>query len=82
MTEKNLEWMEESVEKIEKNNGFYKFLCFFLGRKMKYKELYMLLYAVNRKSMGEEKAKQWAFLKALKTYKFLNDNKMPEGLKI
>lgn len=82
MTEKNLEWMEESVEKIEKNNGFYKFLCFFLGRKMKYKELYMLLSAVNRKSMGEEKAKQWAFLKALKTYKFLNDNKMPEGLKI
>lgn len=78
MTEKNLEWMEESVERIEKNNGFYRFLCFFLGRKMKYKELYLLLTAVNRKSMGDNKAKQWAFQKVLKTYKFLNNNELPK----
>lgn len=72
------DWMEESVERIEKNNGFYRFLCFFLRRKMKYKELYMLLTTVNRKSMGDDKAKQWAFQKVLKTYKFLNNNKLPQ----
>lgn len=72
------DWMEESVERIEKNNSFYRFLCFLLRRKMKYKELYMLLTAVNRKSMGDDKAKQWAFQKVLKTYKFLNNNKLPK----
>ena len=81
MTDKHFEWMEEPVERIEKNNGFYRFLCFFLGRKLKYKELYMLLEAVNRKSLGIEKAKQWAFLKIVKTYKFLNDNKLPNIIK-
>jgi len=81
MVDKRFDWMEEFVEKIEKNNGFYKFLCFFLGRKMRYKELYMLLSAINKRKMGNEEVKQWAFNRIVKTYKFLNNNKLPKGFK-
>lgn len=80
MTDKRFEWMEETVEKIEKNNGFYRFLCFFLGRKMNYKELYMLLTAINKRKMGGEKAKQWSFSRILKTYRFLNNNNLPTSI--
>lgn len=81
MIDERFDWMEEFVEKIEKNNGFYRFLCFFLGRKMRYKELYMLLSAVNKRKMGDDKAKEWAFNRIIKTYKFLNNNELPKGIK-
>lgn len=75
----NLEWMNEPVERLEKSNKFYRFICFLLRRKMTYKELYMLLSALNRKSMGDENAKIWAINHITRTYKYNQEYKKREN---
>jgi hypothetical protein len=41
---KDIEWMEETINKVPSNQLLYKFVCFCLGRRKKkisYKELYI-----------------------------------------
>jgi len=68
----NVEWMDEKVTKIKGHNFFYKVVCFFLGRwwkKLTYKDLFLLYYGVNRKSMGEHNSRKKALQSILKIYK-------------
>ena len=76
-------WMEETVQSVEHANWLYRFCCFLLGKKKKkltYKELFLLLYGINRRKMGDKEAKTFAMNQILKTYKFHN-NKLPNGIK-
>lgn len=72
-----LKWLNEKIEKLEKNNGLYKFACFVIGRKLSYKEMYMVLEKINRKNLGE-RSKVFAMNQIIKIYKFQN-GKAPEG---
>lgn len=74
-----LPWINEKIERLEKNNGLYKFACFFIGRKLSYKEMYMLLQNINRKKLGDEDSKKFALYQIIEIYKFQN-GKLPDGI--
>lgn len=70
--EKNIEWMDEVVPKIDGYEVFYWFVCFFtfrMRRKLTYKELFLLFYGLHRKTMGEMDSKKKALQTILKIYK-------------
>lgn len=78
-----MEWFDEKIEKIKGDRFIYKFVCFFLGgfkHRLSYKELYLILLTLNRKSLGEDNAKKMAMKKILKIYKDLHNNKLPDGV--
>lgn len=78
--EKDIEWMNEKVAKIDGHRFFYNFVCFFLfrlRRKITYKELFLLYYGIHRKTMGENNSKKKALQSVLKIYKE-NNGKYPE----
>ena len=78
----SIEWLEEPIKYLKRGNGLYKFLCFCIGRrrkKLSYKEMYMVLVELNRKSLGDEKAKKSALNRILQIYKDIN-NKLPNGI--
>jgi hypothetical protein len=77
-------WINSEIDSLPRYNWLYKFACFILyrnKRKMKYKEMYAILLELTRDKMGEDKAKQKALNEILHIYKFLNNNKLPEGIK-
>ena len=77
--EYNLTWMDETIERVPKLNWLYKFCCFMLlksKKKMTYNEMFMLLYGLNRRKLGESKAKQYALAQTAIIYQFQN-NKLP-----
>ena len=47
-----LEWFNEKIERMPYNNWIYKIICFLMGKrktKLTYKDLFLLLYGLNRK---------------------------------
>ena len=79
-----MEWFNEKIEYIKGDRFLYKLICFFLGGpkyRMTYKELYLLLYGLNKKSLGEDIAKKKSMNKILEIYKNVN-NKLPKDLEI
>lgn len=76
----DLSWMDQKVTRVVKNNWLYNLSCWFLGKKetkMSYKEIYLLIYGLNKKRLGEELSKAYALTKILTIYKNLHNNKMP-----
>ena len=81
----NEEWLDESIIEIKGSETLYKIICFLMGRRKKkltYKELFVLIYGLNRKKYGEKKSKELAMLRILQIYKDLHDNKLPNGEEI
>lgn len=77
----DLSWMDDKVTRVVRNNWLYNLCCWFLGKretKMSYKEIYVLIYGLNRKRLGEELSKTYALSKILKIYKNLHNNKLPK----
>ena len=75
----NLDWMDGTVESVPSMNWLYRLCCILLFKKrMTYNELYVLLYGINKRKIGEDNAKRLAMNQVLKTYKHLNNNKLPE----
>lgn len=75
-------WMEETVTDVPYNKRLYRFMCFFLGKrkkKLKYREVYMILWALNRKDKDDIECKKKALEKVIELYQYLN-NKLPEGI--
>ena len=76
------EWLEETIEKVNNINWLYKLICFLLfkrKKKLTYKEMYLLLYGLNRRNIGDKEAKQLSMERIIKIYKE-NNNKYPKGL--
>lgn len=80
------EWLQERIPKLDKMNWLYQFVCFFMGKrknKLTYKDMYLLLYGLNRNKIKNEKeVKELSMLKVLEIYKSLHNNKLPNGIKI
>lgn len=80
------EWMEERIPFLVKSNWLYQIICFFMGKrkkKLSYKDMYILLYGLNRNNIKNEKeAKELSMLKVLEIYKSLHNNKLPNEVKI
>ena len=78
----DLSWMEEKVNSVEHANWLYNLCCFLLGKrkeKLSYRELFLIIYGLNKRKIGEEEAKKYAINQILKTYKYHN-NKLPKDI--
>lgn len=72
-----MKWLDEKIEKLPKNNGIYKFMCMFLGKKrLSYKEMYLLVMNLNKNKLDEDEAKKAALYEIVNLYKF-NNNTFP-----
>ena len=55
------EWLNEKVVKTPYYNWIYQIVCFLMfrwKRKLTYKDLFLLLYGVNRNKVGDRQAKE------------------------
>ena len=78
MEEVKLEWANEPLKKLPRNNFIYFLFCLITFRprkKMTYKEMYLMMAEVNRKTLGEEKAKRLAFQRIIDFYEYNNGNR-------
>lgn len=76
-----MEWFDEKIEYIEGDRFLYKLICFFLGgpkKRLSYKELYIILYNINKGKLGIETAKKKSMNKILKIYAYFHDNNIPK----
>jgi hypothetical protein len=81
--EGDVNWMNERVESVPHANWLYKLCCFLLfkpKKKLTYFELFVLIYGINKKTLGDKKARQFAMAQMLVVYKFHN-NKLPKTMK-
>ena len=70
------------MKKLPRNNFMYFLFCLITFRprkKMTYKEMYLIISEVNRKTLGEEKAKRLAFQRIIDFYEHNNGHK-PKGI--
>lgn len=80
-----MEWFDEKIEYIDGDRFLYKIVCFFLGgfkKRLTYKELYILLYHLNKHKLGEEKSKKKSMQRILKIYSHFHNNEIPNVEKI
>jgi hypothetical protein len=73
--EPNLEWTNERLKRLPKNNFMYFLFCLFtfrLRKRMTYKEMYLIISEVNRKILGQEKANKLAFQRIMDFYEYNN----------
>ena len=80
MIDDNEKWAYEKIDRVPGNNFLYKFCCFFLFKwksKLNYREMYMLLYGLNRDVLGYDKAREFAYDRIIEIYKYLHNNKLP-----
>lgn len=77
------EWLNETISSVDKCNWLYQILCFCLGKRKKkltYQEFFLILYGINRKTLGEKKAKSLSMIRIIEIYKYLHNNKLPKGM--
>lgn len=77
-----MDWFEERVPNVGKHNWIYNIVCFLLfsrRKKLSYKQIYLLIYELNKKNLGEKEAKELALIRVLDIYKYLHEGNMPEG---
>lgn len=75
-----MEWFDEKIEYIEGDKFLYNLVCFCLKgpkKRLSYKELYLLLYGLNRRKLGEENAKKKAMERIIEIYKSHHENNEP-----
>lgn len=75
-----MEWFNEKIEYIKDDKFLYKLVCFFLKgpkKRLSYKELYLLLYGLNRQKLGEYNARKKAMGKIIEIYKTHHNNNEP-----
>lgn len=80
----NNEWLNEKVIKMPYNNWIYKIICFLMGKrkkKMSYKEIFLILYGLNRKKYGEKESKEMSLYKTVEIYAF-NNKRLPKGMNV
>lgn len=69
-------WMDTTVENMPNHKKWYKFMCFIMGRKLTYKELYIILCHINNKKGKEFKETQENSMKQIiDIYNFNNISK-------
>ena len=66
-------WFNDKIKAVPLRNRLYKFMCFFLFKRkgLTYKELYMIIEYLNRKTIGEN-SKKHAMQEIIEIYMFNN----------
>lgn len=75
-----MEWFNEKIEYIKGDKFLYKLVCFCLKgpkKRLSYKELYILLYSLNKGLLGDKNAKKKSIERIVEIYKSHHDNKEP-----
>ena len=68
-------WADEQLKRLPKNNFMYFLFCLFTFRprkKMTYKEMFLIISEVNRKTLGKKKADELAFQRIIDFYEYNN----------
>jgi hypothetical protein len=71
-------WTNEPLKKLPRNNFFYFLFCLLTFRprkKMTYKEMYLIISEINRKTLGKREAEKLAFQRIIDFYVFNNGEK-------
>lgn len=74
----DVKWINETIDRLPNHNFIYKIVCFFVGHKLTYKEMYAMLYELNRKQFGD-RARELSINKIIEIYRELHDNNQPKG---
>lgn len=80
-----MEWFDEKVENIKGDKFIYKTICFLLGgpkKRLSYKQLYLFLYGLNKRKLGEDDAKKFAISRIVDIYASHHDNNYPKELNL
>lgn len=75
-----MEWFDEKIEYIKGDRFLYKLVCFCLKgpkKRLSYKELYLLLYGLNKHKIGHKNAKIKAVERIIEIYKSHHENNEP-----
>lgn len=75
-----MEWFNEKIEYIKGDRFLYKLVCFCLKgpkKRLSYKELYLLLYGLNKRKIGHKNAKIKAVERIIEIYKSHHENNEP-----
>ena len=76
----NIPWFSEKIERLKRTNWLYRAICFFLmKRRLTYRDMFLLLYGINKRHLGEKRAKTKALERVLLIYKE-NNGHYPEGV--
>ena len=78
------DWLNEKIDRIPYCNWLYQLCCFLMfrwRRKLNYKEMFLLLYGLNRDKVGNQEAKKISLYKTIELYK-ANNNRLPKGVKL
>ena len=75
----DVNWMDETVEKLPNIQGIYKLFCFLLfKRRMTYSNLYVLTYALNKNKFKDNELKlKEKIIKDLALIYYYNNNILP-----
>lgn len=68
----DLRWMDKIMRCYPPAPRFFKFCNFFFRKGMRYKDMFLILYGINRGLVGEKKAEEVAINKLYKVYKEQN----------
>jgi hypothetical protein len=78
--EAEIAWTKETVEDVPSKKWLYRVSCFLLGKKkLTYREMFMLIYGINKRNLGEKKSKEVAAQKIIGIYEY-NNKELPEGI--
>ena len=74
-------WLDEPIERYPGYPGMYKFFCFLLlKRRMTYANLYVLIYALQKKNYKDnELVLKEKIINDLAAIYLYNNNKLPDG---
>ncbi len=78
VTNPDFGWADEPLRRLPRNNLMYFLFCLLTFRprkRMTYKEMYLIISEVNRKSLGKEKADRLAFKRIMDFYEYNNGHR-------
>ena len=73
-------WMDERIDRVPYSNWLYKWFLLKPRTKLTYNEMFVLLYGLNKKALSKDEAREFAFKQIINIYKYLNNNKLPNGI--
>lgn len=80
----NMDWMDETIEKVPGGQGKYRLLCLILfKRRLTYLNMYAFTYELHRhKFRNDENKLKIKILKELALIYYFNNHRLPDGFEL
>lgn len=77
----DVKWMDEKIENFPGKKGYYRLMCFLLGKKkLTYSDLYVITYSIHKnKFKDNELSLKEKIIKDLAMIYYYNNKKLPNG---